>query len=58
MSGSKRSVLVSRNYNAAPDYCARVLELLLKKPVRKEGRPDDAKERSMDDSSAIQKYTR
>jgi hypothetical protein len=29
------ATIVSRNYQAAPDYCARALELLLKKPICK-----------------------
>jgi hypothetical protein len=62
MSGSKHSVLVSRNYKTRPDDCARALELLLQTSERKEGgpaaAPDDAKERSMEDPSAIQKYTK
>ena len=33
MSASRRSVIVSRKYQAAPDHCARALELLLKQPV-------------------------
>ena len=40
MSGSKRNVIVSREYKPAPDDCVRALELLLKKPVIEEvGRP-------------------
>jgi hypothetical protein len=62
MSGSKRSVVVSRSYEAAPDDCARALRLLLNKPVCKEGgpatAPDDEKVRSSNDSLATQNYTR
>jgi hypothetical protein len=48
MSSSGRNaapVVVFREYQAAPDYCARAIELLLKQPLRKkaapESRPDD-----------------
>jgi hypothetical protein len=46
---SSPNIVVSREYNPAPDVCARALELLLKKPVSKEAAPasrpdDDAKE--------------
>jgi hypothetical protein len=52
----KRGVTVSRSYSPAPDRCVRALEVLLKKPVTKEGSPtlatlDDAKVRSFSDDS-------
>ena len=56
MSGSKRSVCVSRNYSAAPDDCVRALELLLEKPVSKEGTwpgaPNDGTIKIKEDNSA------
>jgi hypothetical protein len=39
---SKQQPIVSRTYRAAPDYCARALELLLVKAVHKEGVKPDA----------------
>ena len=36
---SSRQVIVSRNYQATPDYCVQALELLLKKSVSKAVRP-------------------
>jgi hypothetical protein len=48
MSVPRQSITVSRSYNPASDQCVRALELLLKKPLGKEGgpptAPDDAKE--------------
>ncbi len=35
MSGSRQKVVVSRNYRAVPDDCARALEFLLKASVSK-----------------------
>lgn len=35
MSTSRQSITVSRDYKAAPDECARALELLLKQSVTK-----------------------
>jgi hypothetical protein len=35
MSASKRSIIVSREYMDAPDYCTQAVELLLKKSVSK-----------------------
>ena len=35
MSGSRQKVVVSRNYRAVPDECARALTLLLEKSVTK-----------------------
>jgi hypothetical protein len=62
MGTSKKEPIVSRIYNAAPDDCARALELLLKNPVCKEGTrpgaPNDEKVRSSNDSLATQNYTR
>jgi hypothetical protein len=47
---ARKSIAVTRNYRLAPDNCARALELLLKKSVRKKGghatAPDDAKKES------------
>lgn len=39
MSARKQNAIVSRRYQAAPDYCARALQLLLGKPVKKATRP-------------------
>jgi hypothetical protein len=46
VSGSRRSTAtITRSYKPAPDYCARALELLLKKSAIKKGTrpgaPDD-----------------
>jgi hypothetical protein len=54
--GRKQSIIVSRYYSPAPDQCVRALEVLLNKPVTKEGSPtlatlDDAKVRSFSDDS-------
>jgi Arc/MetJ-type ribon-helix-helix transcriptional regulator len=56
VSGRKSTAaVVSREYRPASDVCARALEHLLKKPVRKEAapasRPDDA-EGSKNDRTA------
>ena len=57
MSGSRQKVVVSRNYRAVPDDCARALEFLLKASVRKKaaGRAaaNDAKVRSKSDSRTM-----
>ena len=50
MGGRKRGIIVSRSYNPGPDQCVRALEVLLKRPVSKEGSSalvtlDDAKVR-------------
>jgi hypothetical protein len=45
VTGSRQSIIVSRSYSPALDECARALELLLKKPIKKGGpttAPDDA----------------
>ena len=34
MSGSRRKVLVSRDYRPAPDECTRALEMLLRNSVK------------------------
>jgi hypothetical protein len=39
MSSSRNAAVVVRNYRAVPDDCARALQLLLKRPVIKEGSP-------------------
>ncbi len=56
MSGRKQAAVVSRSYQAAPDECARAIELLLKKSVSEEGAhpgaPENAKERINDDFRA------
>jgi hypothetical protein len=54
--GRKRGIIVSRSYSPAPEQCVRALEVLLNKPVAKEGSPipatpDDAKVRSSCDDS-------
>jgi hypothetical protein len=39
MSGTTRTITVSRNYRPDAGHCTRALELLLKKPVSNEGSP-------------------
>ena len=60
MSGSKQAIVVSRSYSPAPDYCARAMELLLKKPVKKGGpamtAPDDAAKEIQNGCDATRKY--
>jgi hypothetical protein len=40
MSMPRQTITVFRDYKAAPDQCARALELLLRKPVSKAPEPD------------------
>jgi hypothetical protein len=42
MSGSRRGVVVSREYVPVPEDCARALALLLKKSASREGGPETA----------------
>jgi len=59
MSGSSRGVVVSREYVAAPDDCARALALLLKKSASREGSPeaasDDGTKSTEDSADAVRK---
>jgi hypothetical protein len=52
MSSPRQSVLVMRHYRPAPENCARALELLLKKSVRKKGGPETAPEDARKDKNA------
>ena len=62
MSGSGRSTvpIVSRDYSPVPNDCARALELLLKRPICKEGgpatAPDDRK--GLENDPARSKHTK
>jgi hypothetical protein len=59
--GGRRRVVVSRHYKAAPDYCARALELLLRKSVNEGGpaitAPDNDAKESKNDSAVTEHYT-
>ena len=51
-SATKQSPVIERRYQPDEGICARAVEVLLKKKAAPDGRPEDEKERSKDDSLA------
>ena len=57
---SRKQTTVTRTYSPSSDHCARALELLLKKPVKKGGpamtAPDDAAKEIQNGCDATRNY--